>query len=107
MKRDTATMILPGFLELIDDDGINKVSIKPEVRVAPAAQIIGCSADTVKRLIESGAIHGWRLSDRPNSLFKVCGACVTSWRLLRCACAAHSPTPLLPLPGGDRGVGTR
>lgn len=89
-RRDTQTLLLPGFLEWIEtDSGVEKIAIKSEIRVAAAAQVIQCSPDTVKRLIESGAIHGHRLSDRPNSLYKVCGACVDHWRRLRRACPDH------------------
>jgi hypothetical protein len=93
MKRnDTLTLVLPGFLELVGStSGLQKVAIKEEVRVAAAAEVIQCSPDTVKRLIDSGAIFGERLTDRPKSMYKVCGACVASWREFRRPCEAHTP----------------
>lgn len=35
-----------------------------EIDVAKAARIAQCSRDTMRRLLESGAIDGWRLTPR-------------------------------------------
>lgn len=39
-------------------------STQKEISSSEAADILGCSAKTVTRLIASGSIEGWRITDR-------------------------------------------
>lgn len=35
-----------------------------EISVGAAARLAKCSADTIRRLLETGAVDGWRLTPR-------------------------------------------
>lgn len=86
MKRrtDMHTMLLPGIIEMIRlPDGTASARIKEfdqEMDVDEAARFLGCKPDSVRWLIEEGALAARRLTTRPRSKYKVSSKSVAAYR---------------------------
>jgi len=82
MKRaDTNTLILPGFMELIQTTaGLDKIQLRGEITVAEAARVLNCSRNTIYAMVDDGTIPARRLRDVPKSKMLLCGATVAARR---------------------------
>ena len=82
MKRaDTKTMILPGFLEMIQTPaGLDKIQLRGEISVAEACRVLNCSRNTIYAMVDDGTIPARRLRDVAKSKMLLCGAAVAARR---------------------------
>lgn len=83
------TLILPGFLQVSNADGVAKIVLKKEVSAEEAGRIMNSSADTAKRMAEEGVLFARRKSHRRASHWVFCAECCACWRERNQPCSAH------------------
>jgi excisionase family DNA binding protein len=81
IRRDTSTLLLPGFLELVPTEaGLERIQIRSEITVGEASRILNCSRTTIYALIDDGTLPARRLRDVPRSKLLIHGPAVVARR---------------------------